>query len=333
MNRKWIGLVVIFAAAVALVVAGYFHLRHGRIYPSTDDAYVGGTVVPVASRVPGTLVEVPVAENDHVEAGQVIAQLDPRDFDEAVARAQAQLARAQAQLAQDEAQIARAEAEIEVARSQADLARLDRDRYASLQKKGSTPERQAEQARTAAAVAEAQLAAAEKALVAVRAKLSADEKDVARYQAELSNAQLQRSYCTITAPCAGMIADKSAQAGQVVVPAQPLCRVVPLSGTDIWIDANFKESQLHRIRAGQPVTIEVDAIENHEFRGTVSALSAGTGAAFALLPPENASGNWVKIVQRLPVRVMLADGDEQLKRLRLGLSTRVTVDTRAGDQP
>jgi membrane fusion protein, multidrug efflux system len=332
MDRKWIGLIVILAAAVALVIAGYLHLQHQRIYPSTDDAYVDGNVVPVASRVAGTLLDVSFAENDHVEAGQVIARLDPRDFDEALAKARAQLAKAEATLVQDRAMIAGSEAQIVVARSQAELARADLDRYTELQRKDSAPERQAEQARTGAAVADAQVVAAEKALVAARAKLGVDEKEVARYQAELSNAELQRGYCTIAAPAAGMIADKSAQPGQVVAPGQPLCRIVPLSGDDIWVDANFKETQLHRIHPGQPVVIEIDAIEGQKLRGTVSALSAGTGAAFALLPPENASGNWVKIVQRLPVRIELAADAAATARLRLGLSAQVTVDTRTADQ-
>jgi membrane fusion protein, multidrug efflux system len=332
MNRKWFGLIVIVVAAVALVITGYLHLRHGRIYPSTEDAYLGGNVVTVASRVPGTLAEVLVAENDHVTAGQVVARLDPRDYDEAVAKAQAQLAKAAATLVQDQALIAGAEAQIAVARSQTVQAHADRQRYAALQEKDSLPERQAEQARTAAAVADAQVVAAEKALVAARAKLGVDEQEVARYQAELDNAELQRTYCTVTAPQAGMIADRSAQLGQVVAPAQPLCRVVPLSGDDIWVEANFKETQLHRIQPGQPVTIEFDAIEGHEFRGTVSAISAGTGAAFALLPPENASGNWVKIVQRLPVRIKLDQTDIAQARLRLGLSAHVIVDTRAAGQ-
>ncbi len=331
MNRKWIGLIVIVVVAIGLVFAGYLHLQHGRIFPSTDDAYVGGTVYPMASRVHGTLTDVLVSENERVEAGAVVARLDARDLDEAVSKSEAQLAKAQAVLEQDRANIAGAQAQIEVARSQADQARADRARYSALQEKGSAPERQAEQARTTSAVADAQVSAAEKALVAARARLTVDEKEVARYKAELSNARLQRSYTTVTAPVGGMVADKSASVGQVVQAGQPLCRIVPLEGDDVYVDANFKETQLQRIRPGQPVTIEVDAIADHEFEGTVSAIGAGTGAAFALLPPENASGNWVKIVQRIPVRVKFNGGDSEAYRLRLGLSTKVTVDTRSVD--
>lgn len=332
MSKKWIGLVVIVVGAAALVVVGLLHLRHGRVYPATENAYVSGNVVPIAGRIGGTVTEVRFAENERVEAGQVLVQLDPRDLDEAVRKAEAQLAKAQALLAQDQAQIAGAQAQIDVARSQAEQAVSDRERYQALEARGSAPQRQAEQARTAANTAQAQVEAARKALAAAQAKLAVDQEDVARYDAELANARLQRTYCTITAPTTGMAADKSVQPGQVIAPGQPLCRVAPLAGADIWIDANFKETQLQRIRPGQPVTIEVDALGDHVLHGTVADLSAGTGAAFALLPPENASGNWVKIVQRLPVRITLAAGDAAADRLRLGLSATVTVDTRGAGE-
>lgn len=327
-SKKWIGLVVIVLGTVALAVAGWLHWTHGQKFPSTDNAYVGGDVYAVASRVPGTLVAVNFKENGRVEAGQVMAELDPADFEMAIARAEAEAAKAQAALALDEAQIAGAEAQLLVARSEAEQARADRDRYATLEERGSAAGRQSETARTAAAVAEAQVTAATKALAAARAKLGVDQKAVAKAEAELANARLQRGYCTITAPASGLVADKSAQPGQVIAPGQPLCRVAPLEGEHLWVDANFKETQLHRIAVGQEVEVEVDAVPGHAFKGRVADLGAGTGASFALLPPENASGNWVKIVQRLPVRIALLPGDAELARLRLGLSCKVSVDTR-----
>lgn len=328
MKKKWIGLTVILIGGAALVVTGYLHWQHGQIFPTTENAYLGGDVFAVASRVPGTLLQVGFSENERVTAGQILAELDPRDFDMGVTRAEAEVAKAEASLALDEAQIAGAEAQLLMARSEAAQAKADRDRYAVLQQKGSAPERQYEQAQTTAAVAAARVTAAEKALAAAHAKLTVDQKSVVKSQAELANARLQRGYCTITAPCDGIVADKSAQPGQVVAPGQPLCRVAPLSDGHLWVNANFKETQLHRIRPGQRAVIKVDAIRDHEFQGTVATLSAGTGASFALLPPENASGNWVKIVQRLPVRIVLDAGDPLAGRLRLGLSAEVTVDTR-----
>ncbi len=332
MSRKWIGLGIILAGAVALVIVGWLNYRHGRIYPSTENAYVGGDVSTVASRVPGQLVEVSFRENEVVQEGQVIAHLDERDFDAAVLRTEAELAKAEATLVLDEAQIAGAEAQVAVARSQAAQARADRDRYAALSGRGSAPARQSEQAATAAAVADAQVASAQKALQAARARLDVDREALAKVRADRDLALLQRSYCQVTAPATGVVADKSAQVGQVIAAGQPLCRIAPLGGEHVWVEANFKETQLQRINVGQPVSVEVDAVAGHEFKGRVATLSAGTGSAFALLPPENASGNWVKIVQRLPVRIALDAGDPQLSRLRLGLSASVTVDTRTAGE-
>lgn len=327
MKKKWIGLVVILVGSAALVVFGILHYKHGKVFPSTDNAYVGGDVFPVASRVPGTLLEVNFSENQQVLSEEVLARLDPADFELAIIKAEAKVAKAQASLALSEAQIAGAGAQVLMARSEEDQAKADRDRYAFLQERDSAPAQQYERALTAAEVATAQVEAAEKALAAARAKLEVDRRSVGEAQAELANARQQLTYCTILAPVSGYVADKSAQPGQVLAPGQPLCRVVPLVQQHLWVNANFKETQLHRIKPGQRATIQVDAVEHHDFQGTVSDLSAGTGSAFALLPPENASGNWVKIVQRLPVRILLDEGDPLTDRLRLGLSARVTVDT------
>jgi membrane fusion protein (multidrug efflux system) len=330
-KKKWIGLTVIVVAALALALTAYLHWHHSQLYPSTENAYVHGDVITVASRIPGTLQEVLVDDNDWAQEGQVVARLDPRDFDQALSEAKADLAKAKAALELDHAQIAGAEAQLEVARSQAELARSDRARYTDLQQKGSIAQRQYEQATTSATVADAQVVAAEKALSALRAKLEVDRGEVGRMQARYDLAALRRSYCTITAPADGMVADKSAQPGQVVAAGQPLCRVAALAPDHVWVEANFKETQLHRMRPGQAATVTFDALPDREFRGKVEALSAGTGAVFALLPPQNATGNWVKIVQRLPVRVALNLTAGEVRDLRLGLTATVTVDTRSLD--
>ena len=327
-SKKWIGLAVIIIGAVALVIMGYRNYQHGKIYPSTDNAYVAGDVFAVAPRIPGTLAAVEMTENNRVRKGDVLARLDDADLQVMVAEAEAELAKAEALLTLDEAQIAGAEAQLTAARSQASQTRADKDRFATLKEKGSAPARQFEEAATAAEVAAAKVVAAQRALTAAQAKLEVDRKSVAKARTGLENARLQLSYTTIVAPEDGFVADKSASVGQVVGAGQPLCRIVPLAGEHVWIDANFKETQLNRIRPGQPVTLTVDAIEGHEFHGKVGSFSPGTGAAFALLPPENASGNWVKIVQRLPVRILLDATDPNLTRLHLGLSAEVQVDTR-----
>ncbi len=189
--------------------------------------------------------------------------------------------------------------------------------------------RQSQVAATAAEVADAQVNAARKTLAAAQAKLEMDRKAVAKAQAEHDNAVLKRELLHHHRAGRGHRGRQVGRGGPGGGRrASPCAGSSPCPTTHIWVDANFKETQLHRIKPGQPVTLTVDAVADHEFQGTVGTLSAGTGAAFALLPPENASGNWVKIVQRLPVRIDLAPGDPLIRRLRLGLSAEVTVDTR-----
>ncbi len=326
MNKRWIGLTIILLVAAALVFVGWHKWQHGQIYPSTDNAYIGADVTAVASRVPGTLLKVEVEEHQIVKAGQPIAQLDPRDFDQAVAKQKANVGAAEAAVALQKAQIAGAEAQLAAARAQLDLARTDRDRFAALEERGSTARRQYDQAVAAAKVAEARVEAARKQLAAAKAGLEAKIKGLEKAHTGLDNALLQRSYCAVTAPCSGVVADKSAMVGQVTAPGQPLCRIVQTTGEHVWIDANFKETQLRRIRVGQPVTFTIDADGSTEFHGHVASLGAGSGAAFSLLPPENATGNWIKVVQRLPVRITL-DDDAPARLLKIGLSCEVTVDT------
>jgi Multidrug resistance efflux pump len=176
-------------------------------------------------------------------------------------------------------------------------------------------------------VARARHQAALKALAGARAALKTARRAVHEAEVALAMARLKRSYCTVRTPIAGFVSKKTAHVGQVVAPGQPLCAVVPLAGRHLWIEANFKETQLARIRPGQPVRFHTDVDPGREYRGVVESLSAGTGAAFSLLPPENATGNWVKIVQRLPVRIAVLPGSNRDHSLRLGLSVHVTVDT------
>jgi membrane fusion protein (multidrug efflux system) len=176
-------------------------------------------------------------------------------------------------------------------------------------------------------VAAADVESSQKALAAMEANLAVADRRIKVQEVRLANAELTRSYCTITSPVEGIVSKKSAQVGQVVAPGQPLCAVVPLEGEHIWVEANFKETEVLRIRVGQPATIHTDVNPDRAYTGWVESLSAGTGAAFSLLPPENAAGNWVKIVQRLPVRIAIDPASNADHSLRLGLSTHVEVNT------
>jgi membrane fusion protein (multidrug efflux system) len=327
MLKKWISLGFILLVAAAVVFAGYRYWKHAQVHPNTEDAYVSGDVFSLASRIPGTLLTVEVTENQPVKQGQVIATLDPRDYDTQVEQAGASLEEARSALATNRAQIAQARAKAEADRSRLELARLNLQRFSELYHRNSIPKQRYDDAVNAENVAAADLESSRKALAAMEANLVVADQRVKTQEVKLANTELTRSYCTITSPVQGIISKKSAQVGQVVAPGQPLCAVVPLAGDHIWVEANFKETELRRIRVGQPATIHTDVQPDRTYTGWVESLSAGTGAAFSLLPPENATGNWVKIVQRLPVRIAIDPASNADHSLLLGLSTHVEVNT------
>ncbi len=327
--KKWISLAVIVLVLGAVALFAYRDWRHSQRHPNTDDAYVGGDVFAVSSLIPGRLATVEVTENQPVRKGQVIATIDPRDYDAAVQQATAGLAEARSAIATNRAQIAQAKARTTADASRLALARINLQRFSELFQRNSVPKQRYDDAVTAEQVAAADDVAARKALAAAEANLGVAEERIKVQQTRLATAELTRSHCTIVAPVDGVVARKSAQAGQVVAPGQPLCAIVPLAGGHIWVEANFKETDLRRIRVGLPATLVADVNPGRTYRGWVESLSAGTGAAFALLPPENATGNWVKIVQRLPVRIAIDPGSNADHSLRLGLSVKVEVDATA----
>ncbi len=329
MLKKWISLAFILFVAAAIVFAGYRYWKHSQVHPNTENAYVSGDVFSVASRIPGTLLTVEVTENQPVKLGQVIATLDPRDFDTQVEQARTALDEARSTLATNRAQIAQARAKVEGDSSRLELARLNLQRFSELFRRNSIPKQRYDDAVNAEKVAAADVESSRKALAAMEANLGVADQRVKMQEVKLANAELTRSYCTITSPIEGIVSKKGAQVGQVVAPGQPLCAVVPLAGDHIWLEANFKETELRRIRVGQPATFYTDVNPDRTYTGWVESLSAGTGAAFSLLPPENATGNWVKIVQRLPVRIAIDPTSNADHSLRLGLSTHVEVDTLA----
>lgn len=329
MVKKWVWLAVILLVVAAIGMAGYRYWKHAQLYPSTEDAYVSGDVFAVASRIQGTLLTVEISENEAVKKGQVIATLDPGDSDKRVEEARSALDEARSMLATIRAQIAQAQAKVDADASRHELARLNLERFSELYQRNSAPKQRFDDAVAAEKVAAADLAASGKSLGAVQANLAVAEQHIKVQEVRLANAELNRSYCTITAPIEGTVSKKSAQVGEVVAPGQPLCAIVPLEGEHVWVEANFKETTLRNIRVGAPATFRNDVNPERVYHGWVESLSAGTGAAFSLLPPENATGNWVKIVQRLPVRIAIDPASNADRSLRLGLSVNVEVDTLA----
>jgi membrane fusion protein (multidrug efflux system) len=313
----------------------------GRFIESTDDAYVGGDVTVIAPKVAGFIAEVAVGDNQAVRAGDVLVKLDDRDYRAALAKTNAAVAAQEATLANldatrrlQESMIAQAAAEVaaaeaEVARSRFDVARYSRlasDQWASLQR---FQQADADNKKAIAAVekARAALAAAQRRLDVIDTQKQQTRAALDQAIAERDLARLNLGYTELRAPIDGVVGNRSARAGAYAMVGAQLISLVPAHG--LWVDANFKESQLAHIRAGLPASIEADALPGRVFLRHVASLAPATGAQFSVLPPENATGNFTKIVQRVPVRILLDDGASTLGDLRPGLSVTAAVDERS----
>ena len=318
-------------AVVVLCGLGYagYWFFDGRYYESTDDAYVNGDVVQVTSEIPGTVVDLNVDDTQPVQAGQRLLDLDPADAKIAEANAEADLARAVRQVRGLFAQGKELHAQIEQREQAERTADDDLKRRGGLLADGAISSEELSHARDAVTTTRANVAAARQQLSQTIAQIDgttiADHPQVLAAAAAVRNAALAVHRTELTSPVSGMVAIRSVQVGQRVAAGTPLLAVVPLD--DVWIDANFKEGQLERMRTGQPVTVHTDLYGGDvTYHGHVVGIAAGSGNAFALLPSQNASGNWIKIVQRLPVRILLDPKELKAHPLRVGLSTTVRVD-------
>ena len=331
-GRRRIALVVlmlVFAAAGA--AWGAWWQLVGRNFESTENAYVAGNLVQVTPQVPGTVVSIAADDTDRVKAGQLLVRLDPADAQVALDQAEALLAQAVRESRTLYANNNTLEAGIAVRQSELVRAEEDHARRAQLAAKGMVSKETLVNARAAVATAQAALVEARERLASNRTltdRTSVEtHPNVLRAAARVREAFLALTRTEIAAPVAGYVAKRSVQVGQRIAPGAPLMSIVPLD--QVWVDANFKESQLRAMRIGQPVRLVADMYgDGVEFRGRVAGLAAGTGGAFALLPPQNATGNWIKVVQRLPVRVLLDLRQLQEHPLRIGLSMRAEVDVR-----
>jgi membrane fusion protein (multidrug efflux system) len=334
--RPWlvaIGILVL----LALLAGAVLWWLHARRFESTDDAFIDARNVPVSAQVAGAVIDVPVTDNQKVEAGDVLARIDPRDFQAALDQAKAQVTQAQAsienldaQIAAQQARITQAEQEVSQAQGALQFARQENARYQQLVQRGAGTEQRAQQAasdltqrQAAYDAAEANRAAAEKqiAVLKTQKEVGAGQLAQARAAQELAETNLART--TIRAPVAGRVAKIAAAKGLYAQPGQSLMMFVP---SEVWITANFKETQLALMRPGQPVTIEIDAYPDRTFTGRVDSIQSGSGTAFSLLPVENATGNYVKIVQRVPVKIVFDQPPDVL--LGPGMSVVPTVQVR-----
>ena len=294
----------LLVAAVTTVTAWSACLwwDHARTWVRTDNAYVAAHIHQVSSRVAGTVAEVLVEENQLVEPGKLIARLDARDFEVKRQQGLAQVAQAQAQLQQADAQIAQARAQVAREQAQATKAKQDFERAKALFRgtAEAISRQEFDAAQAGADAAQAALRAVEAALESTGALAVAAQAQEKVAQANLREAELQLSYTEILAPAAGRIGKKNLETGNRVQPGQALLALVK---PDVWVAANFKETQLAHLKPGQPVRLRVDAFPGRVFAGRVESLAPASGAQFALLPPDNATGNFTKIVQRVPVKI------------------------------
>jgi membrane fusion protein (multidrug efflux system) len=366
-HAKWI----IALVALVLIVAGIFVWHYYSVRESTDDAQIDGHIDPISSRVSGTVLKVYYDDNQQVKAGDLLVELDPKDYEVALARAKADLANAEAnaaaakvgvplttttsssQLAAADAAVNAANREIESTRARVQEAQAnytkaadDLKRMEQLVQKDEVSRQQYDASVAAATASKATLEAAKAGVATAegraaqaraqadaahtvpeqikvtRAKSEAAAAEVERDKAALAQAELNLQYTKVTAPVDGILSKRSVEPGQVVQAGQPLFAIVNLD--DIWVTANFKETQLKNMRVGQQVQIGVDAF-GKDYQGTLESIGGATGARFSLLPPENATGNYVKVVQRIPVRIRINKGQDPNHTLRPGMSVVPTV--------
>ncbi len=336
-----------FAVPIAMVLAasgaagGYLYWDNAQRFESTDDAFIAARQSSLAPKVSGYLTAVPVTDNEHVKAGDVIARIDDRDYRVALAQAEAQVAAAQAsienidaQLDVQQAQIAANQAQVDQAQAALVFAEQQAARYEHLEQTGyGTVQNsqqytsQLHQQQAALASVQATLKLAQRQVEALKAQRNSAVASLAQAQAQRDQAQLNLSYTNVTAAQPGRVADLTAAVGQFAQPGTSLTMFVP---DEIWVTANFKEIQLDDMRPGQPVTLEIDAYPERKIHGHVESVQPGSGTAFSLLPAQNATGNYVKIVQRVPVKIVM---DEPPTDVALGpgmsVVPTVRVDTKS----
>jgi membrane fusion protein, multidrug efflux system len=325
-------------AVVLLCALGYggYWFFDARYFESTDDGYVNGDVVQVTSEVPGTVLSLDVDDTQLVEAGQSLLKLDPADAKIAEENAEADLARAVRQVRGLFAQGKELRAQIEQREQAERTASEDLQRRGTLIADGAISAEELSHARDAVTTTRANVAAAREQLSQTVAQIDgttiANHPQVLAAAAAVRNVALALHRTELTSPVSGVVAKRSVQVGQRVAAGSPLMAVVPLE--NVWVDANFKEVQLERMRAGQPVTVRTD-FYGHQmtYHGRLAGIAAGSGNAFALLPSQNASGNWIKIVQRVPVRILLDPNELKTHPLRIGLSATVRVDLHNASGP
>lgn len=342
---KRLMLTLLVAAALGLIgLYGLHWWTSGRFIEDTNDAYIGGDVTVIGPKVPGYIEQVLVNDNQRVNAGDLLIRLDSRDYRASLAKAEGAVAAEEALLANldateqlQQAVIAQARAGIDATAAEMSRSRDDNARYKRLVGSSAVSVESAQRAdatfKTAQALsarAQAELLASQRQLMVIATQKQQARAALLQAQAERDIARLNLGYTELRAPIDGVIGNRRARVGTYAQAGSQLLSVVPASG--LWVDANFKEDQLAHMLPGQRVSIHADVLPGREFHGHLDSLAPATGAQFSVLPPENATGNFTKIVQRVPVRIILDPADAVLGQLRPGLSVTASVDTKAEDK-
>jgi membrane fusion protein (multidrug efflux system) len=325
---KW-GVALLVIAVLA--VFGYRYWRHTQLYAGTDNAYINADKVEIAAQVSGSVTRIYVQENQPVKAGDPLFDIDRRPYELALEKAQAQWQLASQSVSQQGAAVAAAQAQVAQRAAELKNAEANQRRTRKLVTQGFLSKQGAEETVTQAATAAAALRAAQANLEEARSalgKAGGDNATIHAAAATLDQARLDLQHTHVIAPTAGMVTNFSLRPGNMVQAGQPL--FVIISNQNFWVDANFKETELKRIHEGERAIIDVDMYPHHSFQGVVESLSGGSGTAFSLLPPQNATGNWVKVTQRVPVRIKVLDPDPAYP-LRVGTTAAVSV--RVSDKP
>jgi membrane fusion protein (multidrug efflux system) len=335
-RKRWLAIVIGAFATLAVAYGTYWFVTQ-RYWQSTDDAYVSGNVVQITPQIAGTVVAIGADDTQFVKAGQPLVRLDQADAKVALDEAEAQLAKTVREVRSLFATSAQLQAAVTMRQSDLDRASEDLARRERLASSGAISGEEMQHAHDAFDNAKAGLQAARQQLEANRVRVDhttiENHPDVRDASARVRNAYLTYARTVMPAPVAGFVAKRAVQLGQRVSPGTPLMAIIPLD--QVWVDANFKEPQLAAMRVGQPVALTADLYGSKvKYRGKVAGFGAGTGSAFALLPAQNATGNWIKVVQRVPVRIALDEQELAAHPLQVGLSMQVEVDTRdrSGDR-
>ncbi len=304
---------------------GYFYTRYWKTHISTDDAFIEGNVHTISARISGTVQSIHVKDNQPVRKGDLLVQIDPKDYELIRSQAVSALEVEKAKLFEVGAKIESAKANLELSWANLKLSATDKKRAEKLIAQKVISQEEYDRAMTAFQVTQAQVKAAEEQLRQAESQKVTQSLAIKQKEVEAALANLDLEYTNIFAPADGYITKKTVQIGNQIQAGQPLMALVSLK--DIWITANYKETEMTNIRSGQKVTFTVDTYPGETFKGKVDSIMAGTGVSFSLFPPENATGNYVKVVQRIPVKIVLEEGTDKAHVLRIGMSVQPVVIT------